>query len=170
MHRRFVEEFIAQAVQALETREKQDQLLQMADRELLVELIKRVRNRMHQFFPGEVGLQIEDIFPQSGDFAVLCLGQIPHQNVHPAAVCGKIGGDLLAQKDAGQVGDFQRAIDGVVVGERDDIHAALAQQIVKRTGLRVAVGEIESPEQPIGRAVAEAGVQVEVGLHRKPPT
>ena len=63
-----------------------------------------------------------------------------------AAVVGEIRGDFLAQKDAGQVGDLQHAVERVVVGERDEIHPAPAQQIVECAGLRIAVGKIEPPE------------------------
>ena len=126
-----------------------------------------MRDGMGQICAGKIRLQIKNVLSQTCDFVVLSLREIPDEKMNFTAIPWKISGHFLAQKDAGQRGDFQHAVERVVIGERDEIHPAPAQPFVEGARLRIAVGEVESPEEPIGRTVAKTGMQVEVGLHRK---
>jgi hypothetical protein len=51
-----------------------------------------------------------------------------------------------------------------VIGDRDEIHPALAELIVKRARLRIAVRQARAAEEPLRRAVAVFGVKVEIGF------
>jgi len=72
---------------------------------------------------------------------------------------------LLADENAGKIGDFEAAFDAVMVGDGDHVHAAIAQLFVKRAGFRAAIREPDAAEEPLGWAAAETGVKMEVGFH-----
>jgi len=69
---------------------------------------------------------------------VLLRVDVVDQHMDFAAVLGKIGGHLLADEGPGQVGDFQTAVDGVVVGDGHPIHASLPGNLIELQGLGVA--------------------------------
>ncbi len=159
------EEAVAQAVEALEVAEEEDELLEVRGGEFVVEAMERVRDGVGELLLREVGLEVEDVFAQALELGVLRLAQAPDEDVDGAAVFGEVGGDLLAEEDAGAIGDLEAAVDGVVVGEGDEIHAARPERIVEVAGLGVAGGKAGAAEEPFRRARAVAGVEMEIGFH-----
>ena len=76
----------------------------------------------------------------------------------------KIRRNLFANKRRRQICNLQAALDCIVIGDRHIIHAALQQLPVQLFRTRVAVGKIETPEQPLFRARTIARVNVKVAL------
>ena len=136
----------------------------MAAGEFLIEPVKGMRNGVREIFGGEILLEIVDVLAGACDFAMLRLGDAPDEHVDLAAVLGKPGGDLFGDEGAGEIGDLEAAVDVVVIGDGDEVHAALAEQGVELARIGVAVGDIEPAKQPLRGAVAVAGVDVEVDL------
>jgi hypothetical protein len=161
----FAEERVAVAVEALEMAEEEDELLDVRPGEAFVEAVEWVRDGVDDLRGGEVTLEVEDVLAQGVDFAVLQLGDAPDEDVGLAAIFRKTGADLFADEDAGEVGDFEAALDAVVIGDGDQVHAAIAQLLVKRAGFRTAIREADAAEEPLGRPAAVAGVKMEVGFH-----
>jgi hypothetical protein len=56
----------------------------------------------------------------------------------------------------------EAAVDRVVVGDRDEIHPAFAQQPVKFLWIGATVRKIEPPKEPFFRPRATAGVNMEI--------
>ncbi|EDY18892.1 hypothetical protein CfE428DRAFT_3550 [Chthoniobacter flavus Ellin428] len=163
--RDFAEQLVAQSIQSLEMLEEQDEFLDVREGEPVIGSVKRMRDGVREIFRGEIFLQVENVVPHRLDLAVLRLGDAPHQEMHFATVVRKTGADLFADENARPPGDFEAAFNAVVIGEGDEIHPALAQLLVLPSGLRVAVGKTGAAEEPFRGAVAETGVQVEIGFH-----
>src|SRR4051812_39799911 len=123
---------------------------------------------MRELFPREVRLQVVDVLPQALNLAMLRLAEVPDQHVHGAAVFREIRGRLLGEKNAGPLRDREAAVDRVVVRQRDEIHAARAQGIVKLSRLGVAGGQSGAAEKPLRRAVAETRVEMKVSFQSPP--
>lgn len=105
-----------------------------------------MRNGVREILRSEILLQLEDIIPDGLHLAVLHLGNSPDEEMHFAAVVGETRADLLRNEHARSVGDFEAAFDAVVIGERDEIHAALAERVVKSARLGIAVRQSGATE------------------------
>ena len=75
----------------------------------------------------QVPLQIEDVFADTFDIAMLLFRNAPYQNVQLAGIMRKVGSNLLADEGPRQVRNFQAAIDRVVIGNGNVIHPTFAQ-------------------------------------------
>ena len=150
-------------VHPLEMPEQQREPLQMRRAQLAIHTVEWVSHRMRDALLEKVFLQVVNTLPHPLDLAVLRLVDPPHQNVHAAFILGKNRRDLLAHDHIRQVRDFEAAIDGVLVRERDEPHPRRPQHGVKLPRLRRARREIQPPQNPIRRPHAEPRVDVEVG-------
>jgi len=90
----------------------------------------------------------------------------PDQEMDLAAVFRKRCRDFLADEGSRLIGDFQAARDPVVIGQRYKVHPSFTQLLVYQLRIRVAVGEFQFPEKPVGSTIAVARMDVEVALHR----
>ncbi len=52
------------------------------------------------------------------------------EHVHGLGLATEGGGELLGDEHVGAIGDPQGAVDGVVIGDRDEVHAAALGQLV----------------------------------------
>ena len=84
--------------------------------------------------------------------------------MHFAPIIGKARADLLRDEHARPVCDLKAALDAVVICQRDEIHSGIAELIVKRARLRVAVRQTRASEEPLRGAVAEFRVKVKIGF------
>ena len=92
---------------------------------------------------------------------MLRLGEVPDQEMDFAAV-GKIGRYFLAEKNVRVMGDRLRAVEPVVIGDRLEGHARIAELAVKRLRLAVTLRHAQPAQDPLGRPVGEAGVELEI--------
>ena len=65
------------------------------------------------------------------------------QDVHGLGLAVEVRGQLLRDERAGQVGDRERAVDRVVVGDRHEVHAAALGELVDLVRRSRALGESE---------------------------
>jgi hypothetical protein len=158
------EEGVAEAVEALEMTEEEEEALDMAAGELLIEPVEGMCDGVGEVLGGEIFLEIVDILAEAEDIAVLGFREAPDEEVDLAMILGEPGGDLLGDEDAGEIGDLEAAVDAVVIGDGDEVHAALAKEGVELAWIGVTIGNVEPAQKPLGGAVAEAGVDVEVDL------
>ena len=79
-----------------------------------------------------------------------------------ARVLREVGRHFLTDECPFQVRDLEVAVDRVVIGDGDEIHPAFAEQPIELARIAVAIREIETPEEPLFRTVAEAGMNVQV--------
>jgi len=68
--------------------------------------------------------------------------------VQLAGIVRKVSSDLLADEGLRQVRNFEAAIDRVVIGNGNVIHPTFAQLLIQLFRIGVAVGKIESTEEP----------------------
>ena len=145
---------------------EQHQLFDVGRIEPVIEAVERMRDGVRELLRREVALQLVDILPHRLDFPMLALIESPNEHVHLAPVLGKARPNLFAEKDAGAIRDFEAAIDPIVIGERHAIHPALAQLIVERARLGIALRQSDATEQPFRCAVTVAGVEMEIGFQK----
>ena len=147
---------------------KQEQgLLDMVQGETVVDREQGVGQDVEDGLFAEIGDEVKDIVPQTADIFVLGLSHMVGQDVELAAVLRKIGGDLFADEGVVQMGDFQAAGQGIVVGDGHQIHAPLPGNVVKTLGLGKAFRAIDFLQDPLGRALGKLGVHVQIALHRR---
>ena len=151
------------AVDAFEVPEQQRELLEVQGGEFFVDAVKRVGEGMSDVFRSQEGLHFVNVFAGVVDLAVLGLGDSPDEKVDTAFVLGKIDGDFFADDHAGQVRDLEAPFDRVLVGEGHEVHSPRFEEIVGLQRVGVARGEIQPPQHPVGRTVAVAGMNMEVG-------
>ncbi len=157
---------VVDAVQGLEAVEEDEQLLQVIHGEHVVDAVEGVRHRVKDVVGQEVVAQLVDVAAQRLDVGVLRFADADRQAMDLAAVLRERDGHLFGEEGARQVGDLERAGDGVVVAQRDEVHAALAAQAVDFARLGEALGRPELAQDPLGRAVGSLAVNVQIGFCR----
>ena len=152
--------------------EHQREFLQMQRAEFSIQAVKGMGDSVREVLSEEVGLKVVNTLAGLLDLAVLSLVEAPYEHMDAAVVLGKNRGDLLAEDHIRHMGDFETAVDGVLVRERDEPHARRAQHSVEFQRIRGARRKIQSPQNPVRRARAMARVDVKVGsccraVHRR---
>jgi hypothetical protein len=77
-----------------------------------------------------------------------------------ARIIRKTRGDLFADKSARQMRNLEAAIDRIVIGNGDKIHATGEQLLVQLFWVRITVGKIQTAEKPFFRARAVTRVNM----------
>ena len=91
----------------------------------------------------------------------------PDEHVQHAPVLGESRRDLFADDESLEPAlvQLERAVDCVVVGDRDQVHAAVPRLLVGELGLGVALGRVDEPRRRDDRLVRRA--RVDVGVHAR---
>jgi hypothetical protein len=152
------------AVVALETLEQQQQPLKVPALQLLVLAVDRVGDGVGDLFARDIGGDVVDVFRQRLQRLVVGAADAVDEDVHLALVLGEPARELFADEHAGlPVDDPQHALDRVVVGDRDEVHAAALRLRVNLGGGAVALGAVDRVERGLGGLVAGVAVAVQVG-------
>ncbi len=85
-----------------------------------------------------------------------------HQNVHFALVFGEPAGELFTNQHIGERQNFLRAPDRVVIGQRDEIHPAIARLFINASGGTVAFGATDGVERGFAGFVAGTAVTMKI--------
>ena len=154
---------IAQAIDRLEVTEKQDEPFPMLDRKTLVHRPERMRHGMRDVLGFEVTRELVDVATYTLDLHMLFLGDTPREKVHFDVILRKESGDFLADEGTRLIGDFQTALDRVVVGEGDKIKSFVPQRPVDCFRLRAARRKIHLAQQPVRGARTVTRMKMEIG-------
>ena len=114
----------AGAVPPLPHREEQHHPLDVQHRERRAHPVQRVRERVHE---APLTQEVDELVDRRAirlQVAVVLLGEVPDEDVQRDVVLGEARGHLDREKRVRPVGDPQRALDGVVVGDGDERHPA----------------------------------------------
>jgi hypothetical protein len=87
------------------------------------------------------------------------------EHMHFAAVLREIGGDFFADERARQMGDFQSAVDGVVIGESDQVHPPFPGDLIDKQRLGKTFRTINFLQNPLGWSFGMFRMNVKVGFH-----
>ena len=112
-----------------------------------------MRHRAENVLGHQILPQLVDVGTQLLNPAKLVFIHTEYQNVHFATVFGKIGGRLVRDERAGQVGNLQRAIDAVVIRDGDKIHPPLPRRFVNLERLDKALGGADAAQKPFAGPV-----------------
>ena len=85
------------------------------------------------------------------------------QDVDRLRLAAEARGQLLGDEHVGPVGDLQRAVDRVVVGDRHEVHPATLGERVHRLRRRRTLGQSQGPLDAELRHLRGARVAVQVG-------
>ena len=162
--RRIAQPGMVSSVDAFEVPEGQGELLEVERRQLLVRTVQRVCDSMRERLFGQIALQIEDIVPMRLDLSVLRFGEAPYQNMHLAFIVGKVCRHLLAENHSGQVRNLQASGDGVVIGDRHELHSDFTKTLVDLQRIRIAGRKFQTTQHPVGSAGAVTGMNMKVGF------
>ena len=92
------------------------------------------------------------------------------EHVHRLGLAAEVGRELLRDEDVGALGDPQDPLDGVVVGDRHEVHAAALGEFVDLLGRGRALGQTHRALHAQARDLRGGGVTVQVGpCHRLCP-
>ena len=116
--------------------------------QLLVGTVQGMRDRVRQRLFREIALQLEDIVSTRLDFPVLGFREAPDQDVNLAFIVGKVRRHLLAKDHSGQVRDLQTPGDGIVIGDRHELHADFTKPLVQAAADPNSSPEIQVDEAP----------------------
>ena len=156
---------VAGAVE-LEVLEEQQQPFEMLDGQPVVYRIQRMGDDVENRFLMKIGGQFVDVVTDFLDFPVLGLGDIQGQNMQLAAVFREIAGDLLADKSTRQVGDFEGAVDTVVIADGHMRHPPSSGDVVDLQRFGKTLGAADFFEDPLRRSFGVLGMDMKIDLHR----
>ena len=108
-----------------------------------------MRQKVSYLFRMKVSDHLVHVLAQLQNHLELGFRDMQHYHMHLAAVFREMGRDLRADERVWQVGNFQRAADGVMISNGNEIHAPLAGGPVQIVGRGVAFGDIEFTHGPI---------------------
>ena len=124
--------------------------------------VQRMGERVHEAaFAQEVD-ELVDRRAIALKVTVVLLAQVPDEHVQRNVVLGEPGRDLDRQERAGPVGDAQRALDRVVVRDRDEGHAAPETRLVQQLRRRVRLAEPRPPERVVPAVGRADGMNVQI--------
>ncbi len=110
----------------------------------------------------EEGLEFVEVAAALEQRVVLPLGDAPDEQFHGNVVLWKMSGDLLGEKDSGQSGQWEEALEGVVVGEREESEAAMLEGVVEGARIGVAFGDAKFAQEPFFGSLAEFGMDMQI--------
>ena len=120
--------------------------------------------RREDLFSLEIGQQLAHVATQPLNLAVLDFVDAEHPEMHPDIVVRKDAGDLARDDDVGAIGDRQYAFDAVVVGDGDQVHAALFRAAVDAVRRVIGLAE-EMLERCERGAPGKRRVHVRIEFH-----
>jgi hypothetical protein len=159
------------AVEAFKALEQEDELFEVMAFEAVVLAIQRMGNRVRQLAALDIFGDKMNIAGPGLQGGMIGGVQAPDQQVNLAAVSGKETGDFLAGDDIGAIGQRQHAVDGVVIGDGDPIHAAGFGLGMDGGGLAVTFGTRDSIEdgfRSVGAGDAMA-MKIDSFIHKRSP-
>ena len=90
-----------------------------------------------------------DVAGQVLEALVVVGGDVPDEDVHGLRLAAKPGGQLLRNERVFvALVQLHRAVDRVVIGDRDEVHPAALGELVDLLGRRGALGQTERPLNP----------------------
>ena len=150
------------AVPPLPDREEEHHPLDVPRRERRPHPVQRVRERVHEAALAEEGDELVDRAAVGLKVGVVLLGQVPHEDVQRRRVLGEAGRDLDREEGVLEVRDPQRALDRVVVGDRDEVHPPSPRHAVDALRLGERLPEPRAPQRKVPAIRRKARMNVQV--------
>ena len=155
---------VARAVDQLEPRKEQQQPLELVDRQPPVDAKEHVGHGTDDVFAHQVFLEAINVRPQFLDHAELLFVDARDEHVDLGAVFGEVGRDFVGDERARQMGDLQRALDTVVVGDGDEVHARLPGVAVDVERFDERFRRADAAEKPFAGPVRVFAMDVKIAL------
>jgi hypothetical protein len=117
-------------VDPLESLKEHQQLLEVVEGQLIVDRKEGVGHGVGDVVVEQVGAQLIDVGAQLVHLPEAGPVDAEHQAVDLAPVLEEVGGHLAGDEGPRKVGDLQRPIDGVVVGDGHEVHTSAPTGVV----------------------------------------
>jgi hypothetical protein len=152
------------AVAGLPHREELGEDAAMERGQRLSDVEERMRERAGDLPLLHVVGAREDVAAVSLEPVVVIGGDPEAEDVHGLMLTREPGGQLLGDEHIGQIGELEHAGDGVVVGDRHEVHAPPLGELVDLLGWGGALGERERPLDAELGHLGRRGVAVQIHL------
>ena len=161
----------ARAVEHLDAVDPRHQRGDVRRGDLAVDARRDVVERGEDALLPEIRQQLADVVPQPLDLAMLRSLMPSTPRWTRTSSSGNDAGDFAADDDVGTIGDGQRAVDRVVIGDRDEIHPARLGAPIDALGRVVRL--VHDQRERIDRRAARVhrvhvGVELHAGSSERP--
>ena len=121
----------------------------MAQGQPVIGRAQGVRAGMGNALPHQVGNKLKDVAPKPRYLPVLRFRDIPGEHMNFTFVFRKVGRNFFADEGLRQMGDFQRASNGVVICNRNVVHAPGSGYVVNLAGRGVTFAAADLLQNPL---------------------
>ena len=132
--------------------------------EEVCEVVEEMIQNVEDAGLAKLGNKLFAVRAQPLDLAMLSLIEAVDADVDFMVKLGKEGAYFLPDKEVGKIAEavenFQAAVDGIVVGDRDQIHAAPLRRAIHVERLRIAVPRAEKAQMLCRARVPAMRVQI----------
>jgi hypothetical protein len=139
---------------------KKNEFLEVERRKHSIHAMEWMSYRVGDILGKQVFAKVEDVFSCLLDRAVLGFCDAPSENVDAAFVVREVGAYFLAEDDSWQVSDFEATGNGILIRDGHKIHPRHAESGIEFLRIRIARRKIQTPKNPVGRALAMSRVNV----------
>ena len=158
---------VDQAVDGFDRREEHEALFQRRRIQGPVRTHQGVRQTVCEPRAPQVTADVVDARTQALQVVVLSGRQIENEHVDGTVVLREPRRHLDREKEAGQADELQASFDAVVIGERDERHAAATTEVVLLPRIGVAFRRLEILREPLPGGEGCRGMQMEVAARRR---
>jgi hypothetical protein len=134
----------ARAVARLPDGEELREAAAVAGQQRRLDGVERVRQRTRDLALVEVLRARVDVAAVALEPLVVVSVDAPAEDVNRLPLAREPRGQLLRHEEIGQRGQLERPADRVVIGDRDEVHAAPLGQLVDLVGRGCALRQVES--------------------------
>ena len=153
----------ARPVAPLQHIEEEQHALHRVGREPVGHVEERVCEVVSHAGFAQAGHQVVDAGPRRSGRRERRFVDAQGHDVDALLVLREPGVELAAQEGAREVRDRQRAAQGVVVGDGDEVHAPGALSVVQLDRVGERLGAAQGADACVARRLGVSGVDVEVG-------
>jgi hypothetical protein len=109
--------------------------------------------------------EIEDVSSNALNVFMSCLCDVVHRYVEFALVVWEISGNLFAEKTPVQVRDLQASVNGIMVGNGDQVHTSGFSNMIEMERIGEALRTVQFFQYPFGWSHGKLRMNMEICFH-----
>src|SRR5208337_5295940 len=104
--------------------------------------------KMGHPFLLEISDKLIYIVPKVHNVAETIFGNVKSHHMELASVLRQVRRQFCADERSGEVGDLKRPVYGIMVADRNIVHALLHRRVIDEFGFCIALGAVELAKSP----------------------